>query len=396
VVNPLRLVIVTRRFWPLADDADGLLAELAVRLAREESRVTVLTARFKSDWPELIDFDQVTVRRLPYSSRGWGTLQYMRSVTRWLRAHHDQFDVAYVCGLRHDAYATLSAARSTPFPVAVRVDRAGLEGDCHWQLDATFGYRIKRRSMQADLLLAVGRPVEQELIAAGYPRERICYVPNGAEPITPRTLQRRAAAREALADAHSNLAVPSHWPLAVYIGGLHAEKGLDDLIEAWPAIVARWPNARLWLAGDGPHADRLAARIQSLGLHPWAALIGTFDDDEDLLAAADLFIQPSLEEGMPSALLRAMAASVPVIATAIPAHRALVEHERQGLLVPPRNSQTLAESISRLLEDPSLAARLASAARQRVADELPLSTTVEQHRTLLENLVSARIGAVRR
>jgi glycosyltransferase involved in cell wall biosynthesis len=394
-VNPLRIVIVSRRFWPLVDDADGLLAELAVRLARQEARVTVLTAHWASGWPRTIDFDQVNVIRLAHSHRGWGTLKYMRAVTNWLRAHRDEFDVACVCGLRHDAYAAMAAAQAVHFPIALRVDRAGLEGDCHWQLDATFGYRIKRRCMEADLLLAVGRPVEQELIAAGYPRDRIRLVANGAEPGAPRTAEQRLAAREALADANANLSVAGQWPLAIYMGGLYAEKGLDHLIEAWPAVVARWPNARLWLAGDGPHADRLAARIQSLGLNPWVALVGTFDDDEDLLAAADLFIQPSLEEGMPSPLLRAMAASLPVVATAIPAHRALIEHEQHGLLVPPNDHAALAEAIERLLGNSALAARLAAAASQRVAEQWPFAAAVQQHRALLENLASTRMGAVR-
>jgi glycosyltransferase involved in cell wall biosynthesis len=384
----LRIVFVTRHFWPSSDDADGLLADLAVKLAERDARVTVLAARLGHDWPYQVDFEQVRVLRLPFSNRrGWGTLKYMRSLTAWLRPHHEQFDLVCVCGMRHDAYATLAAAASAHFPVVLRVDRAGLSGDCHWQLDATFGYRIKRRCISADALIAPSRTVERELIAAGYPRDRIHYIPSGVEPVPPRTSERRTAARQALAEAHAGLSLGANWPLVLYRGPLHESKGLNDLIEAWPAIVARWPNARLWLVGDGPHADRLSAQVASLGMNSWMTLPGTFDDDEDLLAAADVFVYPALEEGMPTSLLRAMAASVPVVATSIAAHRALLDPDQQGLLAPVQNPAALAECIGRLLDDDELAAHLAENACRRVTEEFPLLATIERHLALFGSLV---------
>ena len=394
-MNPPRLVLVTRRFWPLLDEAEGLLTRLAVALADKGLAVTVLTARWQADWPYQINFEGVQVLRLPYSNRrGWGTLRYMRAVTGWLRGQQHQFDVVCTSGLKHDAYATLSAGQGR-FPVVLRVDKAGLSGDCHWQLDATFGYRIKRRCFKADAFLAAGRPVERELIAAGYPRDRIHYCPNGVDLLPQNSAELKAAARESLAEAHPCLSLDDRGPLVLFAGEVHISKGLKHLIEAWRHVVERRPKARLWIAGDGPHLAALEAQIDALGLRPWVVMPGVFDDEEDLLRAADIFVLPSLEEGMPYTLLRAMAAGLPIVASDIPGNRALLEHERQGLLVPAENSDALEAAIERLLDDAPLAARLGLAARQRAEEEFPWSAMVERHVELFESLVHNRQGVAR-
>ena len=79
-MNALRLVVVTRRFWPLLDEAEGWLATLVVELVRAGVQVTVVTARWDAEWPYQVNFEGATVIRLPFSNRrGWGTLRYMRA-----------------------------------------------------------------------------------------------------------------------------------------------------------------------------------------------------------------------------------------------------------------------------------------------------------------------------
>lgn len=395
-MNPLRLVLVTRRFWPLVDEADGLLARLAVAWVQRGMEVTVLTARWHSDWPYQIDFQGVRVLRLPFSNRlGWGALRYMRSLTAWLKSQCGHFDLVCTSGLRHDAYATLAAGKGR-FPVALRVDRAGLSGDCHWQLDATFGYRIKRRCFKADALVAAGQPIERELIAAGYPRDRIHFIPNGVDMPPPIAPPERAAAKDALAEACPLLSLTSQSQLAVYLGPLDDSKGLRTLIQAWRGLVARRPNARLWLVGEGPDSGALLAYVDAQGLSSWIVLPGAFDDDEDLFKAADVFVLPSLEEGMSYPLLRAMATGVPVVATDIPGNRLLIEHEYHGLLTPVEDAAALAGAVERVFDNPHLAAMLGAAARTRVAEEFALATTVDEHLRLFDSLVHSRLDATHR
>jgi glycosyltransferase involved in cell wall biosynthesis len=394
-VNPLRLVVVTRRFWPMLDEAEGWLATLVVELARAGVQVTVVTARWDSEWPYQIDFHGATIVRLPFSNRrGWGTLRYMRALTHWLRANEHQFDLVYIAGLRHDAYAALAAVRDG-IPMVLRVDRVGLSGECHWQLDAAFGGRIKKRCFQAAAYAAIGASAERELIAAGYPRPRITRLPAGVAPGAARVPATRDAAREAFADAHPALGLTESARLALFVGELHPEKGLSDLVQSWRILRDTWPNARLWIVGEGAAASTIKMQVLDAGLDPWIELTGHIDDDEDLFLAADVLVNPSLEESLPFPVLRAMAVGCPVVASDIPAHRELIDHEQEGLLVPVENPAALASAIGRVWSQPEEAAQWAEAARAKATRDFPVAKMLDAHLQLFERLVRCRMDAAR-
>jgi len=382
-----RLVLITRRFWPLVGGAEKSMANLATELDSRNIRVTILTARWRPEWPAEIRYRGVPVLRFPNPpQRRWGTLRYMQTLARWLRHNPEQYQLVYVSMLKHDAYAALGAVGGR-VPVVLRAEGAGRYGDCVWQLEATCGRRIKRRCMQADAVVGPSRAIERELLAAGYPEDRVRYLPNGV-PIPPaRSATARSNARAALASADPALDVPPAAPVAVYIGRLHEAKGLAHLVAAWEPIVARWSDARLWLAGEGPYRAALEEQIEARNLAGPVVLTGTFDNVDQLLAAADLFVLPSLQEGMSIALLEAMAAGLPIVATDISGNRALVASRQQGLLVPTMDANALATAIDQLLDQPELAARLGAAARDRASNNFSLVEMVDEHVTLFESLI---------
>lgn len=241
--------------------------------------------------------------------------------------------------------------------------------------------------MKAAALVAPSRAIERELKAAGYPRPRIHYVPNGVPIPPPRCEAARLRARTALATIDPSLNRPDVAPLAVYTGRLVRSKGLSDLVAAWATIIRRRPGARLILAGDGPYHQTLVEQIEAQGIDGRVILAGTFDHVDGLLAAADLFVLPSWEEGMSLALLEAMAAGVAVVATDVPGNRSLIENERHGLLVAAGDPTALAGAMERLLDDPRTASRLGAAARRRVEGEFSLARSVDEHVALFERLV---------
>src|SRR4029079_13682067 len=192
--------------------------------------------------------------------------------------------------------------------------------------------------------------IAAELREAGYAAERIARIDNGvAIPRSPGPTTRDAA-RFALGEANHDLRLEPNAPLAVYTGRLHPDKGLLDLVNAWRPIAERWPTARLWLVGEGPQREELFRRISDLDLRYRICLPGAFDDTEQVLEAADMFILPSYSEGMSLSLLEAMAAGLPVVASDIPGNRSLVTHEETGLLVPARDVRSLSAAMARLLE----------------------------------------------
>jgi glycosyltransferase involved in cell wall biosynthesis len=386
----LRLVLVTRRFWPLVGGAEMVMARLAADLHARGAAVTLLTARWQPDWPQEMEHHGVRVVRLPNpASRFWGTWRYMQSVARWLRQHRERFDLVYVSMLKHGAYAAVGEGRRGRFPVALRAEGAGLSGDCHWQLDANFGRRIKRRCLQADALIAPSPAIERELVVAGYPRQRIHYIPNGVPVPSLGGLETRQEARAALAELDPALWLEPDAPLAVYTGRLHDMKGLQHLVAAWPHVLRQLPKARLWMVGEGSYRQALTEQIQSLGLSGRVLLTGAFDDVEEFLAAANLFVLPSLEEGMSLALLEAMARGLPVVATAIPANEVLVSDGEHGRLVAKEAPAALADAIVDLWNHPDVAARLGEQARRRVSAEFSLAKMTDEHLVLFERLLSA-------
>lgn len=386
-----RVVLVTRRFWPLVGGAEIMAARFAAGLHARGAETTILTARWQPNWPGEIEHHGVRVVRLANpQTRVWGTWCYMRALGQWLSKNHAAFDLAYVSMLKHDAYAAIAAARRHRFPVVLRAEGAGLTGDCHWQLEANFGLQIKRRCQRADAFVAPSPAIERELIVAGYARNRIHYIPNGVDIPDERDEASRAAARADLAEADASLAIGESAPLVVYTGRLHAMKGLEYLVRAWPTVLARVPDARLWLVGDGPFRQEINELIGSLGLWGFVYLAGPFDDVEDFLRAADVFVLPSLEEGMSLAALEAMAGGLPVVATDIPANKAILEDNVTGRLVPPRDSDRLAAAILGLLEDGPAGEALGRAARQQASGRFSLDRTLDGHLQLFEQLLAAR------
>lgn len=389
-----RVVLITRGFWPLVGGAELVAARLAAAFHERGVGTTVLTARWHAQWPEFIEHHGVRVVRLAHPrARFYGTWRYMRAIGRWLRQNRTHYDLAYVSMLKHDAYATVTAARRLGFPIALRAEGAGQTGDCFWQLEATCGARIKRRCLLADAFVAPSPAIERELIAAGYARERIHYLPNGVTLPEANDEAGRQRSRAALGEADPALKIGPDIPLAVYTGRLHEMKGLEYLIRAWPHVLERVPRARLWLVGEGPDRARLSGLIEVLGLQGMVQLAGPFDDVEDCLRAGNVFVLPSLEEGMSIALLEAMAMGLPVVATAIPANEVLIADHVCGRLVAKGDCLALAQVIAELLSAPATAARLGEAARRRVEADYSLDRAVDAHLELFQRLIAARSAA---
>ncbi len=392
-----RLVMISRRFWPLVGGAEAIMAGLATEFASRRIEVTLLTARWQPQWPAEIVYHGVPVVRLANpSARFRGTWRYMRAIARWLRRHPDRYDLVYVSMLKHDAYAALGAVPRGRVPVVLRAEGAGRSGDCVWQVEANFGRRIKRRCLRADALVGPSRAIERELQAAGYPRPRIHFLPNGVMVPPPPGNDRRTAARRSLAEANAALECPSDAPVAVYTGRLDEAKGLGELVAAWRQVVARWPNARLWLVGEGPFADDLKRRVEEANLSGRVVLPGVFADVAELLAAADLFVLPSWEEGMSVALLEAMAAALPAVASDVAGNRGLIDAGRNGLLAPVRDPRGLAAAMARLIDQPKLAASLGTAARRDVQQHYSIGRSVDRHLELFERLLGEKGRAKRK
>lgn len=175
-------------------------------------------------------------------------------------------------------------------------------------------------------------------------------------------------------------------PLVLTVARLDEQKGHCYLLQA----AAQVPEARFVLAGDGPERTSLEAQAQELGLGNRVVFLGYRSDIWDLLSCCDLFVLPSLYEGLPLSVLEAMAAGKPVIATSVGGTDEAVIPGETGLFVPPADPASLAYAIRCLLGDPALAGRLASAGRDRVRLEFSAERMVRQVTQVYDELLARR------
>lgn len=390
-MNSLRIALVSRRYWPQVGGVEVTTARLATEFRRLGHQPRVLTAQWESSWPTEVVHHEFPVTRLVQPQiRGWGTIRYLHALSRWLRKHVSELDAVVVSTLRHDVYAAIATLRNTPVPVIVRAAGAGATSDVAWQREARFGGRVQRACLTADAIIAPSAGLEDELLLAGYPRARTHLVPSGVELVPLRQVADRGAARRAVADANLSLEMVPDAPLVVFTGRLEEQKGLADLVAAWDLFSRKQPNARAWMIGDGPFRETLYELIVDRGLHHQMFLPGAFDDVAGVLTAADLFVQPAHAAGSSLALLEAMAAGVPIIATDIPAHRELLAHEEHALLVPPHDPPALVAAIERLLVDERLAERLVTAARARVEARHSIEQAADRYLEIIEHAMRAK------
>ena len=199
-----------------------------------------------------------------------------------------------------------------------------------------------------DRYVAVSQRIARQLHDEyGVPDDKIRVVYNGA-PIAPRRSDAGARA-------------PGRPLQVLTVARLHAQKGLDVLLRA----ATRVPDAEFSIAGDGPERQQLEDAARRLGVADRVSFLGFRRDVPDLLDTCDVFVLPSLFEGLPLVLLEAMAREKPVVGTAVPGIEEVIE-DGAGLIVPPNDPEALALAITAVAGDRERALHMAAKGRARV------------------------------
>jgi len=167
--------------------------------------------------------------------------------------------------------------------------------------------------------------------------------------------------------------------LIVAVGNLYPVKGHAIAIDALARVAARHPSVHLAISGRGELEGDLRSCAREHGLQHRVHLLGLRSDVTAVLAAADLFVLPSLSEGLPLALLEAMFAGCPIVASDVGQVRVALDHGAAGILVEPGDSSALAAALDRLLSNPAEARRLGGLAALHAAGEYDLSRMVQRY-----------------
>jgi L-malate glycosyltransferase len=198
----------------------------------------------------------------------------------------------------------------------------------------------------AHKVVANSRAAADRLLAERVPARKIAVVSNGLEFTSQPRRPRRSRQRK-----------------VVIVANLRREKGHDVLMQAAPDILRRRPDVHFDLVGGGPELEALKAQADALGIADAVTFMGHRDDVPAILADADVFVLPSRSEAFPNAVLEAMAAGLPIVASGVGGILELIDDNRTGLLVPADDAAALAARLCEVLEHPDLASRLGDTAR---------------------------------
>lgn len=234
------------------------------------------------------------------------------------------------------------------------------------------------------------RYIARQIIAVGYivadtHRDRffgkpIRVIPNAVDPAPSLSSAERTALR-------TEIAGDPNCPLLISVGRLVTQKGYGDLLTAFATLHQTHPSAVLAIAGNGSKWDELTTQIDRLGLNGQVKLLGFREDVPRLLAASDIFVNSSLWEGLPVAVLEAMAAGLPIVATNVGDVPKVVV-EGTGLVVPPKEPDTLAAAVGSLLDDPERIKCFGSAAKAHVNRNYSAEAWVNQLLELYSEVIT--------
>lgn len=215
-------------------------------------------------------------------------------------------------------------------------------------------------------------------------REKLRLIRNGiAPPALPAGFDRSVKKRELGFGAG---------PLVGAVSRLHRQKGLVHFVRAAALFGAIFPEAAVAVVGGGPLREGLEKEARRWGLGNRVHFLGERADAPEILAAFDVFVLPSLWEGLPYALIEAAAAGRPIIATAIDGVREVVRDGETGLLVPPAEPEALSRAVLRLLGDPGLAGKLGRAAGEAIPPRFGLDRMIRETAALYRELAAKRPG----
>ena len=369
-----RLIIVSSQFHPAVGGAERQALQLAVALRQQHRPVAVLTLHDPRR-PKTCGWMPVPIVGITFPRiRVIGPLlAYLRGALALRRLARREPSVVQLQTLDQLTLVVGLAAVGLRIPVIVRISGA---------VEMSDGYLSQRRGLRPRLarwllrhsarVLALNPEIEQRLRDLGVDDRAILRLPNA---IPDKFF--------ALPDPEARARSRTDHVDVLSVGRLDKFKGGDVLLRAWQSVTRSKPDAHLTMVGDGPERSNLEALARNLSIGDTVSFTGTSFDVAEQYGTAGLFVLPSIQEGMPNALLEAMAAGLPCVASDLPGTRGIVEDGTSGMLVPAGDPQALAGALIELLGDERTRQKLGLAARERVrpwASSHLVETHMDLHR----------------
>jgi glycosyltransferase involved in cell wall biosynthesis len=291
-----------------------------------------------------------------------------------------RYDIVHLYGLRMSLIGRMAAhiVRSRPFIIHGIRGLHVTEDEEVSSCKTRFALAIERLGAPlVDAYVANSHGAVDFLCSRGLPRQKFHVVPNGID----------------VAQWHAPGARPSRdTPVIICVANFRPIKRHGDLVEALALLRGRGMKVRCLFVGDGPTRQAVESLAATRRLDGIVEFLGRCEPEEvkALLAQADIFVLPSLWEGLPGSVMEAMASGLPVVGTNVNGTNELVIDGETGFLAPPRTPKALAERLAWLVRDPQLRLEMGRRGRKRIAEEFTLDAMVKRTEDFYRSIVEAR------
>ena len=391
MAKPIRVLMIVRLFYPWVGGMERQAHKLAKSLIKRGVAVEISTGWWFRGTPQHEQIDGIPVTRNTTlweffgikGLRKFGGYLYIVSLLWHLWRKRNEYDLIHIHGLNYHTFAAVLAGKWFGRGTLTKLANSGQASDIdkmRQNKKLMFTQQMLPMALESDRFIAINKDIVNELKAAGVPHQKIIKLTNGVE------------VDEIVAKEDYTLGSPIR---IVFVGRLHEQKGVDTLLNAFQLLLESYAqrSLSLQLIGDGPLRNELVTLAERLGVMPHVDFVGLSDQVMAYLHQADLFVLPSRAEGISNALLEAMACALPVVVSQIPGNTDVVEHEKNGLLVPPDDAEALAASIASLLERHDLRKSLGTNARQVVNERYSLDSVADQYISLYHEMLSRQSGS---
>lgn len=362
--------------------AEKQLLELASNLDSSRFEVKVIAFR---DGPLRKEFEErgVSTEVVP---KKWKIDPFLIPRLR-KKIKQGNHDIVHTYMFTANTWGRISAMRlltkGAPHLIAAERSVDNWKKPIHWMFDRAL-------SKKSECIIANANNVRRFLIEEGkLPSNKIRVIHNGVD----------LSKFTALGDRRNRPHPPADLTI-LCVGRLDPVKGQDVLLDAVADLSTGLPDARIILVGGAVYAvekkykSLLEEKLIRLGLTGRVTMTGFHSDTRPFLRDADVMVLPSRREGFPNVVIEAMAAGVPVVATAVGGIPDIIDHEVSGLIVPPDDKTALSDALRRSLTDHQLRTTLIAEGFLR-ANEFPIESMVRQHEVLYEEVLSSRPSRTR-
>lgn len=370
-----KLLMIIGRYYPDVGGTERACQEMARKLRGMGYDITILT-EYREGLPGHEIIKGIPVYRY---IKGWHIFEitYMLSVLSFLVKHRHQIDGILCYGLYLFTAPAVLFCRCAGKRIFFRLGSARETGDFHRIAQLKYGRFILGCAKKAHGAIAMTMEIEAELLRYGFLTDKILRIPNGVDTET--------------------FSPPSSKPekpfVICYVGRLTEGKGLDTIIKAVCTLKEHTTAFKVFIVGDGELKSSLSEQVERYGLTEFASFTGEVDSAVSYYRQSHVFVLPSLSEGMPLALLEAMACGTAAIASNVGGIPDVIGDFQQkqlegywicghGILVPPGNSNILAAALLRLLRDEKLLKTFAERGRKKVCEKHSLDNITQRYMRL--------------